>query len=115
MMDFISPRKIMVLLVLFDLPTQTNKQKKAYVIFRKNLLNNGFDMLQYSVYYRYCIGDYSTNKYKKIVKNYAPKESNGSIRILTLTSKQFEDMEILYSTDKENQEKKIKKEQLSLF
>ncbi len=61
------------------------------------------------------IGKYATNKYKKIAKKYAPKESEGSIRIMVITSKQFDDMEILYSFDKENQEKKINKEQLLLF
>ena len=100
---------------MFDLPTKTKKQKKAYTMFRKNLLNNGFDMLQYSVYYRYCFGEYSTNKYKKITKKYAPNKSDGSIRIVTITSKQFDDMEILYSFDKENQEKKINKNQLLLL
>lgn len=105
----------MVLLVMFDLPTGTKKKLKAYVMFRKSLLKNGFDMLQYSIYYRYCIGEYATNKYKKIVKKYAPNKSDGSIRILTITSKQFSDMEILYSSDEERQEKKINKEQLLLL
>ena len=114
-MKYISPRKIMVLLVLFDLPTKTKKQKKAYVMFRRNLLNSGFDMLQYSVYYRYCIGEYATKKYIEKVKDYAPTKSAGSIRILTFTSKQFDDMQILYSSDKEKQEKKVKSEQLLLF
>lgn len=114
-MEWISPQKIMVLFVMFDLPTETKKQRKAYIMFRKNLLKNGFDMLQYSIYYRYCFGIYSTEKYKKIAKDYAPKNSAGSIRIMTITSKQFNDMEILYSSDREKQEKKIKKEQLLLL
>ena len=114
-MEYFSPRKIMVLLVMFDLPTNTTKQKRAYTMFRKNLLNNGFEMLQYSIYYRYCFGEYSTNKYKKIAIKYAPKKSLGSIRIITITSKQFDDMIVLYGSDKENEKKSIKKEQLTLF
>ncbi len=114
-MEYISPHKIMVILVMFDLPTGTKKQKKAYSIFRKHLLKSGFEMLQYSIYYRYCIGRYTTNKYKKTTKKYAPNKSSGSIRIIEITSKQFENMEILYSKDKEGQEKKINKEQLLLF
>lgn len=42
----------MRLVCMFDLPTETSKEQKEYRIFRKHLLENGFVMMQYSVYYR---------------------------------------------------------------
>ena len=47
-MDRFSEYRIMWVLVLFDLPTETKKDKKAYATFRKNLQKDGFTMFQYS-------------------------------------------------------------------
>ena len=44
----------MWVLVLFDLPTETKKEKKAYADFRKNLQKDGFTMFQFSIYVRHC-------------------------------------------------------------
>jgi CRISPR-associated protein Cas2 len=44
--------RIMWVVAVFDLPTQTKIQRKRYAGFRKLLLHNGFSMLQYSVYVR---------------------------------------------------------------
>ena len=43
-MDRFSEYRVMWVLVLFDLPTETKKEKKAYVDFRKNLQRDGFTM-----------------------------------------------------------------------
>ena len=45
-MDRFSEYRIMWVLVLFDLPTETKKDKKAYAEFRKNLQKDGFTMFQ---------------------------------------------------------------------
>ena len=42
------------LLCFFDLPMETNQEKRVYRNFRKDLIANGFEMLQFSVYYRTC-------------------------------------------------------------
>ena len=47
-MDRFSEYRVMWVLVLFDLPTETKKEKKAYVDFRKNLQRDGFTMFQFS-------------------------------------------------------------------
>ena len=44
----------MWILVLFDLPTETKKDKKAYALFRKQLICDGFTMFQFSIYIRHC-------------------------------------------------------------
>ena len=49
-MDRFSEYRIMWVLVLFDLPTETKKDKKAYAEFRKNLQKDGFTMFQFSIY-----------------------------------------------------------------
>jgi CRISPR-associated protein Cas2 len=45
-------RRFMRLIVFFDLPMVTKTEKRAYVQFRRFLLNDGYDMIQWSVYVR---------------------------------------------------------------
>ena len=44
----------MWLMVFFDLPTDTKKEQKAAMLFRQNLLKDGFTMFQFSIYIRHC-------------------------------------------------------------
>lgn len=53
-MDRYSEYRVMWILVFFDLPTETQKDKKAYALFRKNLQKDGFTMFQFSIYIRHC-------------------------------------------------------------
>ena len=53
-MDRYSEYRVMWILVFFDLPTETQKDKKAYTLFRKNLQKDGFTMFQFSIYVRHC-------------------------------------------------------------
>ena len=46
--------KIMRMLCMFDLPVETEEERRAYRIFRKNLMQEGFVMMQYSVDARVC-------------------------------------------------------------
>lgn len=50
----LSGYKGMWLFAMFDLPTDTTEDIRNYTRFRKTLLQLGFDMLQFSVYARYC-------------------------------------------------------------
>ena len=96
--------KFMRLIVFFDLPTKTKKDRKVYTTFRKKLLENGFFMLQYSVYCRICKGVQISKKYIEYVKKVTP--SKGNIRILQVTDKQFHNMELIVGV-KTNEEKVI--------
>ena len=59
--------KVMRLICMFDLPTDTAKEKKAYRIFRKKLIQEGFVMMQYSVYVRVCLNrDYAKRIEKRL-------------------------------------------------
>ena len=81
----------MWLITMFDLPVKTKKDRKVYATFRKNLLELGFSMIQFSVYVRFCASEELAQKYRKSVRNALPE--CGHVRILTMTDRQFEKME----------------------
>ncbi len=110
-MERFNEYRIMWILVLFDLPTETKKEKKAYTEFRKKLINDGFTMFQFSIYLRHCASRENSEVHIQRVKNSLPEF--GNIGILCITDKQFGQMELY-------QGKKIKTvstpcQQLELF
>lgn len=78
---------IMWLFVFFDLPVTKKKQRKAASLFRKNLLKDGFTMMQYSVYIRHCASKESTAVHIKRVRKIIP--THGQVSILSITDKQY--------------------------
>lgn len=97
----------MRVMCIFDLPVNTNQEKKSYLSFRKNLLREGFIMVQYSVYMRVCPNRDFANRLYKRIERYAPY--NGHIRLFMITEKQYDDMKILIGK-KGNTEEIIGKE-----
>lgn len=89
----------MRVICIFDLPVMTDNEKRAYRTFRKFLLKNGFQMLQFSVYIRTCPDRSFANKFYKRIRANSPRK--GDIRLLTITEKQFEDMECIICDNKE--------------
>ncbi|MFD1418984.1 CRISPR-associated endonuclease Cas2 [Companilactobacillus keshanensis] len=83
----------MRMMCLFDLPMDTPKQQRQYRIFRKELIRNGFMMLQYSVYYRSIPNRSAGKKYQNAIEYFLPE--NGEIRLMAVSEKQFEDMQVL--------------------
>lgn len=84
----------MRILVFFDLPVTSPRERKAYSRFRKFLLRDGYTMLQFSVYTRICNGEDGVLKHMKRLKENLPPV-NGAIRSMKITEKQFENMDIL--------------------
>jgi CRISPR-associated protein Cas2 len=82
------------IIVLFDLPTDTKQARKQYTMFRKHLLNDGYTMMQYSVYMRHCASDENAQAHVKRVKSFLPPD--GEVRIVKITDKQFGKIEIFY-------------------
>jgi CRISPR-associated protein Cas2 len=83
----------MRVIVFFDLPTETNEDKRNYRNFRKTLIKNGFIMLQESVYCRMLITPSAESSLlENIRKNKPPK---GIVQILIVTEKQFSKMEYI--------------------
>lgn len=86
--------RIMWVLVLFDLPTETKKERKDYARFRKDLMGDGFTMFQFSIYMRHCPSKEVADMHIKRVKNMLPP--NGNVGILCITDKQFGEMQLFY-------------------
>ncbi|MFH2144365.1 MAG: CRISPR-associated endonuclease Cas2 [Bacteroidota bacterium] len=79
--------RIMWLFVFFDLPTNTKKERKVASKFRKSLLDNGFSMMQFSVYIRHCASSESADVHQKRIENIIPNK--GQVSILRITDKQY--------------------------
>lgn len=94
--------RYMRIIVFFDLPVMTSKERREYTRFRKFLLKDGYTMLQFSVYSRICNGHDNVQKHMRRLKQHIPPVE-GAIRSLAVTEKQYEKMEILLGT-KTNEE-----------
>ena len=92
-MNSIDMNKFMRIIVFFDLPVQTKSQRREATRFRSFLLKDGYHMLQYSVYARVCNGLDAVEKHRARLKERLPK--NGAVRMLVITEKQYESIEIL--------------------
>lgn len=111
MQNRLSAYRIMWLMVMFDLPTETPKHRKIYAQFRKKLLETGFNMFQFSIYTRHCASRETADVYKRLLKQIVPEE--GIVGVLEITDKQFEKIEIYYG--KKRKEPPQPPQQLSLF
>ena len=85
----------MWVIVFFDLPTTSKAERKKYSIFLKNLKKDGFNMLQYSIYMRHCPSMDNAKVHIKRVKSFLPPK--GHVVMMTLTDKQFGDMEVFFA------------------
>jgi CRISPR-associated protein Cas2 len=81
----------MWLFAMFDLPVRTKPERKRYSRFRKILLDDGFSMLQFSVYARYCASEESATAHRRQIRAAIPPE--GHVRLLAVTDRQFGKME----------------------
>jgi CRISPR-associated protein Cas2 len=102
----------MRMMVFFDLPTVTKSERRAYTLFRRFLLNDGYDMIQFSIYGRILNGNDAEEKHmKRLLVNLPPE---GSIRVLTVTEKQYSGMKLLVGMPL-FQEKQVNANQIVLF
>lgn len=99
------------ILVFFDLPTETRKDRKAAALFRKKLLDDGFAMFQFSIYLRFCASRENAEVHMKRVKNILPEL--GKIGMIQITDKQFGMMELFYG--QKNIQPNKPSQQLELF
>ncbi|WP_297671186.1 MULTISPECIES: CRISPR-associated endonuclease Cas2 [Thomasclavelia] len=97
----------MRLVLFFDLPMTTRKEKRIYAHFRKYLIKNGYMMMQYSVYCKIFPNREAAVKHVNILRKNVPNA--GQIRLLMVTEKQYSKIEIIVG-GKSNQEKIINSE-----
>ncbi len=81
---------IMWLFVFFDLPTTTKAERGHAARFRTSLEKDGFTMMQYSVYIRYCASRESMEVHIKRVRSMIP--ASGQVSILSITDKQYSEI-----------------------
>lgn len=106
-----SEYRVMWILVLFDLPTETKKDRKAAATFRKQLQKDGFTMFQFSIYVRHCASKENMEVHTRRVKSFLP--DYGKVGILSITDKQFGDMQIFFG--KKPQKPNAPGQQLEFF
>ncbi len=83
----LSAYQIMWIFVMFDLPTSSREERKAAATFRKELLRDGFTMMQFSVYIRHCPSRAHSAVHVRRVEALLPP--GGTVSILLVTDKQF--------------------------
>jgi len=110
-LEALNQYRIMWVMVFFDLPTTTKKDRQQASLFRKRLIQDGFAMFQYSIYMRHCPSRENAEVHIKRTKSYLPP--NGHVVIMQITDKQFGMIEI-FSQKKEIEKPKMH-QQLSLF
>lgn len=96
-MERLSEYRVMWVIVSFDLPTETKKNKEAYMLFRKNLLRDGFTMFQWSIYVRHCGSMENAEAHIRRVNTFLPQY--GDVVILCITDKQFGNIKIFHGVN----------------
>ena len=103
--------RYMYLLVFFDLPVTTKAERREASLFRRFLLGDGYDMVQFSVYSRICRGRDAVDTHYRRLKENLP--SSGCVRLMQVTEQQYGRMKILVG--KRKKQEKIAPQQLLLF
>ncbi len=87
--------KVMRMICMFDLPVETSEEQRIYRTFRKNLIKEGFIMMQYSVYIRTCPNRGYCTRLENRMQKFMPEK--GNVRII------YQDFPVsgLLSTDME--------------
>lgn len=84
---------MMRLMIMFDLPMETAVERKEYRQFRNDLINEGFLMIQYSVYERVCLSRKTALFLENRIKHFLPE--HGTVQSLLVTEKQYNSMHFL--------------------
>lgn len=109
-MGLLSGYRVMWMLVMFDLPVKTPKERKDATQFRKYLLELGFEMAQLSVYLRHCASrDQTDSLTGRVTANLPP---GGQVDILLFTDKQYESIVSFHNTERQQRKNP---HQLTLF
>lgn len=90
----------MRLLVFFDLPMETDQNRRDYTAFHKYLLKNGFIMMQKSVYSKLAVNNVTSKAiFEKLKKNLPPE---GIVELLEITENQFSSIHYLVGKKQSN-------------
>ena len=95
---------------MFDLPVVEPEDRRAATKFRNYLLDEGFSMAQFSIYYRLLSGKEAIESLAKRIETSVPEY--GVVQLLTVTDKQYENIQTFRGKERFDQEKPS---QLTLF
>lgn len=84
----------MWVIAMFDLPTDSVQIRRQYTRFRKALIRDGFQMMQFSVYIRHCSSRENAAVHVQRIENAIP--ADGEVRVLLVTDKQFARMRVFW-------------------
>jgi len=101
------------LVVTFDLPVMSKKQRKAATGFRNFLLDDGYQMIQFSVYARSCVTFARQETHLDRVKKNLPPE--GSVRAIFVTRSQWEKSYVIQGSPATESEAEDMPEQIQLW
>ena len=110
-MKRLSEYRVMWVMVFFDLPTETKKDRKEFAAFRKFLQEDGFTMFQFSIYVRHCASMENAEVHMKRVYSFLPEF--GKVGVICITDKQFGNIKLFYG--KKPQKPNAPGQQLELF
>ncbi len=85
---YLSGYRLMWMMVMFDLPVDTRPRAKAATKFRELLLDQGFEMSQFSIYLRLCNGKEKFETYDRRIEQHLPEF--GKVHLVAITDKQYE-------------------------
>ena len=85
--------EFMRLILMFDLPMVTKKEKRIYTRFRKSLIQNGYIMMQFSIYSKIFNNRESADNHTKQLRRFLP--SQGQIRIMVVTENQYAKIHVI--------------------
>ena len=80
-------------MLFFDLPMQTDKDRREYTRFHKFLIRNGFIMMQKSVYTKLVINNVTSLAVRQRINRNIPPD--GTVELLEITENQFSKIEYL--------------------
>jgi CRISPR-associated protein Cas2 len=108
---YLSGYRLMWILVMFDLPTDTKTQRKSATAFRNFLLDEGFERSQFSVYARFVNGKEAFATRVNRIERHLPDA--GDIQILNFTDRQYRD--IVHFSDQGRRKARENPQQLVMF
>lgn len=92
--------RVMRTIVFFDLPNVYYKDRKNYQKFHKFLVNDGYIMLQESVYSKIALNLQQAELNINKIKKNSPQK--GVIQVMNITEKQYADIEFIIGKPQTN-------------
>lgn len=78
--------------VIYDLPTDSARERRIAARFRRRVMGDGFSMLQFSIYIRHCLTDENARTHMRRVEKILPEK--GKVALFSVTDTKFSEMRL---------------------